>query len=63
MMRVVSSETAKSLLLSRERVGRCGKRKYTKKDITRERVEEKNTYGRVKGIILHESRRKEGIRK
>ena len=59
-MRIDSFETAKSLLLSRERVGRGGKRKYIKKDITREREEKKYTYGRVKGIILHESRRKEG---
>jgi hypothetical protein len=35
-----------------------GERKYIKKDITREREEKKNTYGSVKGVILHESRRK-----
>jgi hypothetical protein len=58
-MRVESFETAKSLLLSRKRVGRGGKRKYIKKDITRER-KEKNNYFRLKGIILHESRRKKG---
>lgn len=59
-MRVGSFETAKSLQLSRERLGRGGKRKCIKKDITREREEKKNSYCRVKGIILHESRRKEG---
>jgi len=48
-MRVDSFETAKSLLLSRSRVGRGGERKYIKTDITSEREEKKNTYGSVKG--------------